>query len=224
MATKLEVQRECLYSTTASVVGIPDGTSFKIVWGWRNHARGKDWSITKTVVSANSEITIELSETEASQLPFLNGYLTIYKIDSGTGKKSLNASYDVIVYDGTADSDYVSTTSSATAIPLSYWWMGNAEVGFLSNSPQLNADGTLTKIEVGCQDAPLGQSIIFEIYINAVATGVTISLAAGDTNNSATISQAVSQGDEVTVRINQTGNIPAVGVAPWACIQYTPSS
>jgi len=218
----ITVQRETLFTQQISVVGVDDGVSFKLVWSWRKHARAGDWNLAKTVVKADGEITAELSEQQASQLPFVDGYVSIYKIDAVSSKKTLSASYDVRVDEGTSGSDYTAVASLQTAIPINFASEGGATVGALQGYFTASADGYLTSIVAGAQDAPLGDSIIFDIYKNGVTTASTITLAAGEVRNTATISIAVSQDDYIEVYLTQVGDIGS-GTFPWCNIDYQAS-
>lgn len=215
----IEIQRETLFTEQLSVVGVDDGISFKIVWCWRKNSRGTDWFLSKTVVKVGGEITMELSEAQASQMPFTTGYVSIYKINSVSSKKTLYATYDVRMEEGTAGTDYVSVNTLQTAVPWTYNYEGGAQVDTLKGYNAASADGQITAIVCGCQEAPLGTSIIFDIYKNGVTTGTTITLAAGDTRNDATASISLSQDDYVTVEVTQVGDIGS-GVAPWITLDY----
>ena len=198
----IQVQRETSYNQTLAVSST---NSHKIVWCWRKHARAHDWNISKTVTPANGEIPNELSETEASQLPFGDryGYISVYEIDPSTGRKSYVTGGTVEVIEGTAGSDYTSTSTLQTAIPFNFSMEGAAQIQELPELFIPSADGYITKFIAGCQDAPLGTSIIFELYKNGTATGETIELAAGDTRNTKTVNISVAQADLITAKITQ---------------------
>ena len=215
----IEIQRETLYDQQMAVTGVADGISFKIVWCWRKHSRGTDWFLSKTVVKVSGEIQVELSEAQASQMPFVDGYVSIYKIDATSSKKTLYATYNVRVVEGTAGTDYISVSTLQTAIPINFSMEGGAQVTKLQGYFVASADGQLTSLVCGAQDAPIGTSIIFDIYKNGVSTGTTITLAAGDVRNTATIAISLSQDDYVEVYITQVGDIGS-GTFPWLNADY----
>ena len=218
----IQLQRETIYDQQMSVTGVTDGVSFKIVWCWRKHSRSHDWNLSKTVVKTAGEIQVELSEQQASEMPFVDGYVSIYKIDASTSKKTLYATYDVRVVEGTAGTDWTATSSLQTAVPWTYNYEGGAQVDTLKGYNTASNDGEITAIVCGCQEAPAGSSIIFDIYKNGVTTGTTITLASGDTRNTATASISLSQDDYVTVEVTQVGDIGS-GIAPWITLQYQAS-
>jgi len=221
MAT-VEVQRECALNESIAVVGIDDGVSFKEVWCWRKAARSQDETLSKTVVTASGEIALELSEAQASGLQYVDGFLSVYKIDPISAKKSIYASYNVRVVEGTAGSDYTTVSTLQTAVPWTYNYEGGAQVDKLKGYNAASADGIITAIYCGAQDAPLGTSIIFDIFKNGVTTGTTITLAAGDTDNNAVAAISLSQDDYVQVYVTQIGDIGS-GIAPWITLNYQAS-
>ena len=215
---KETVQRETLFSQKLTVNTTND---YKVVWCWRKAARGKDWNISKSVTPANGEITVELSEAEASQLPFEAGWFSIYEIDASTGKKTHEQTVDVDVVEGTAGSDYSSTSTLQTAVPYSFQLEGVAEVTDMQGLFIPSADGYITRISCGCQDAPLGSGIVFSIQKNDVEIG-TITLSAGETRNYATASLAVAQDDIIDVAISSVGCLET-GVGAWCQLDYQAS-
>ena len=215
---KITVQRETEFSEALTVTTT---NNYKVVTCWRKHARGKDWNISKTVTPSSGEITIEYSESEASQLPFENGYLSVYEINPTTGKKSIYKTLDVEVVEGTAGSDYSSTSTLQTAVPYLFQQEGVAQVGSMMGLLVPTADGYITKLVCGCQDAPLGGGITFSIRKNSVEIA-TIILAAGDTRNTATVSLSVTQSDIIDVEITAVGNLGS-GVAPWCQLDFQAS-
>ena len=213
----LEIQRETAYSQNKSVTG-NDGDSFRIVHCWRKNARGTDWNIAKTVTRTAGQINIELSETEASRLPFVNGYCSIYSIDSITGRKSLYETDDVRVEEGTAGTDYTAVSSLAVAVPWMYSMEGGAQIDILQGYNVASADGLLTRLVCGAQDCPIGNPITFEIRKNGIVAD-TIILSAGDNRNTATCSISVAQGDYIEAYITSVGGLGS-GTFPWLQIDY----
>jgi len=221
--SKLQIQRETAFSQAISVIGIADGTSFKLVWCWRKAANLQDKKLTKTVVSSSSQIIAALTETEAYQLPFTTGYLTIYKIDSSTSKKSLNASYVVEVSEGTAGSDFTVTQGYSGAVFYDFTLEGFASLGIMSGSLTVPRTGIISKIEGLAQEAPTGADLIFTIYKNGVATTDTYTLAAGDTSGESDLTTVATAGDVFTVYITQIGSLTE-GLAPKCILSYNQNS
>jgi len=169
---KLQLYRETDFSQFFSTPDVDDGTSFRVVWSWINSANALYWNISKSVISVDHQIPLELSEGEVVGLPFTKGYITIYKINDITGRKNY--------YDNLAINTMVGSYTAAD-------------------------DGEINKITLSCQNPPIGQNLIVEVFKNGIATGATGFLAAGDRTNFATIALSVAQGDVITAKIIQTG-------------------
>ncbi len=219
----ISIQRACEYTQQMSVVGVADGTSWKLFWGFRKSTRAADVRYTKTVVQAGGEITVELSATEANEILFTDGYLGVFKIDASTGRKTHYATYNVRVSDNVAGSDSTATSALQVATPYTFNFDGAAQVGKMQGKFTATADGTITSLYCGAQNAPLGSSIIFTIYKNGSITAETITLAAGDNDNSATKSISIAQGDFVETYITQVGDIGS-GVGVWRTSNFQAAS
>ncbi len=201
-------------STTVAITDVTDATQMRCVYSWRRSTRANDEVLAKTVTIVNNEITLELAPDEAD-FSFENGYLDIFKIETATGRRIWYSTYGVDVIETTQGPDY--TTGN---YPLGCTYEGQAAVATMNGEHYISStkiqvkmtqvgtapnEGTapwaivyydsslsaLTKFTVGCQSAPLGQGVIFEIYKDDAATSTTITLAAGDTSNTAVINVAI---------------------------------
>jgi len=202
---KIQLYRETDFNQYLSTPDVEDGTSFRVVWSWVNSANALYWNISKSVVSVSHQIPLELSEGEVVGLPFTKGYVTVYKINDTTGRKNY---YDNLIADvvkGTAGSDYSPVIATNAPMYMLFSYAGQAAINTMVGSYIAADDGIINKITLSCQNAPIGQSLIVEIYKNGTATGITGFLAAGDRTNPATIALSVAQGDIITANITQTG-------------------
>ena len=214
----IQIQRETGYSQK---IAVSTTNNYKIVYGWRKHSRTTDWNIAKTVTPVAGEIANELSEQEASKLPFDSGYISIYYIDPSTGKKTYETGGTVTVVEGTAGTDYTATSTLQAKVPYSFRRGGVAQTGILSGFLVPANDGYITHIYCGCIDAPLGGPITFSITKNSVEIA-TIILAAGDTSNDASVSLSIAQADIVEAEVKSVGGIES-GTEPWVQLDFQAS-
>lgn len=216
------LQRECGYSQNLAVDGT-DGDYFKHVTCWRRHSRAQDWYIAKSVVRVNGEIPIDFSEEECSKMPFIDGFVTIYTINAATGRKEFYKSAYMRMSEGTAGSDYVPTSNLSVPVPYQFNQEGAAFIGDMAGYMQIPADGKITGLVAGAQEAPLGQNIIMEIFKNGTTTGETVILAPGDTNNPTTVDIDVAQGDIILPKITQIGDL-GTGIHPYIILNFQKSN
>ena len=202
---KLQLYRETDFSQFFSTPDVDDGTSFRVVWSWINSANALYWNISKSVISVDHQIPLELSEGEVVGLPFTKGYITIYKINDITGRKNYYDNLIVDVVKGTAGSDYSPVVVTSTIMYMLFSYAGQAAINTMVGSYTAADDGEINKITLSCQNPPIGQNLIVEVFKNGIATGATGFLAAGDRTNFATIALSVAQGDVITAKIIQTG-------------------
>lgn len=105
----------------------------------------------------------------------------------------------------------------------SFMVTGQYLVGSVASGVDIITDGEIETIIVQSQlPVDAGANIMVTVRNITTATEVSVPLAAGDEYNKATVSLAVSQGDEISVRLSAVVGVPACGILTVHVIKAGP--
>lgn len=197
------------YSNAITVAAVTGENSVQLVWAYEQDSSPDRWKLEKTAAVSNNSITAELSAAETAEYTHIK-WFEWYYISSSTGSKRWGGSYPVVMSKIAGSRD---TTSTIPRHELGFVKFGQAAVGLMQNTYTMPASSSISKLTLTASNAPLTTDLVCEVYVNAVASGKTVTLPAGSTAQTTTLAPAliVAYADVITFRINSTGTSPDEG-------------